>query len=510
MTSLSKTLKLGTRRSLLAWAQSSWVAREVEKHNPGIKVELVGIDTQGDKILDKPLSQIDGKEFFTAELDHALLDGHVDFTVHSMKDLALDRPSQISLAAIPARELQHDIIVFHDNVIQRLKDGKEIRIGTSSPRRLTLIPSFLEKALPQFSPGQKPLLKFVEIRGNVNTRLGRILETEIAERKLDGVVLAFAGLERLSHDEKAALELWKLLEKTKLMIVPVRDCPSAPAQGALAIECHKDNHEVLATLRKLHHPPTESGVKEERAILREWGGGCHLKLGANFIPNTCGGKLFIRGEKPSGEFVVETRNIGKTPPSLSEFTKVEASDLFDFKKRELSASEKSALSESKVCFVAHSRALEFLGENETAILENKRVWVSGLKSWFKLATMGVWVEGSVEYQGFDYFQVFKNKTLLRMNGKTAFLTHAESAIEDQNTILVPCYTHQFREVPSKITNSSRLYWSSGLPFSTVWSKLGSLEKQAEFSKKVHASGIGKTATAIRACGIEPLIIDADS
>ena len=508
MTSL-KTLKLGTRRSLLAWAQSSWVAREVEKHNPEIKVELVGIDTQGDKILDKPLSQIDGKEFFTAELDHALLDGHVDFTVHSMKDLALDRPSMIALAAIPARELQHDIIVFHDAVMDRLREGKEIRIGTSSPRRLTLIPSFLEKALPQFSPGKKPLLKFVEIRGNVNTRLGRILEKEISERKLDGVVLAFAGLERLSHDEKAALELWKLLEHTKLMVVPIRDCPSAPAQGALAIECHKNNAEVLTVLKKLHHSITESGVKEERAILREWGGGCHLKLGANFVPNPYGGKLFIRGEKPSGEWVIETRALGKSPFSISEFTKIEASDLFDFRKQELSKEEKSILQDASVCFVAHSRALEFLGKDESAILATKRVWVSGLKSWFKLASMGVWVEGSVEYQGFDYFRVFRNKSLLRMKGKTAFLTHSESPVHDPESEKIACYAHQLREIPKKITDSTHLYWSSGLPFSTVWSMLGSPEKQAEFSKKIHASGAGKTATAIRACGIEPVIIDAD-
>src|SRR4051812_47330826 len=98
-------LKLGTRRSLLAWAQSSWVARELEKLHPGkIKVELVGIETRGDKILDIPLSQVDGKEFFVAELDHALRSREVDFTVHSLKDLSLDRPKEFTLGCIPRRE----------------------------------------------------------------------------------------------------------------------------------------------------------------------------------------------------------------------------------------------------------------------------------------------------------------------------------------------------------------------------------------------------------------------
>jgi len=502
-------LKLGTRKSLLAWAQSSWVAREVERLNPEIQVELVGIETQGDIILDKPLSQIEGKEFFTAELDHALLDGRVDFTVHSMKDLSLDRPPQFVLAAAPERELQHDVIIFNESVVARLREGKEIRIGTSSPRRLTILPSFLESALPQFTPGKKPNLKFVEIRGNVNTRLSRVHEAEGTEKKLDGVVLAFAGLERLSHDTKAAIELWKLFENTKLIVVPIKECPSAPAQGALAIESRKDHTLALAALKKLHHEPTKIAVTEERVILREWGGGCHLKLGANYFANKNGGKLIIRGEKPSGESVLETRIFGKAPASISEFTKVDASDLFNFKKCELTSPEKSALQNAGVCFVAHSRVLEFLDEEETSLLQSKRVWVSGLKSWHKLAAKGVWVEGTVENRGFEYFQTFKNKTLLRMNEKTAFLTHQESMIEDPQSIHIACYTHQFREIPKKITEASHLYWSSGLPFSTVWSKLESHEKQSAFSKKVHASGAGKTADTLRASGIEPLIIDAE-
>ena len=509
MESASKTFKLGTRRSLLAWAQSSWVARQIEKLNPGISVELVGIDTQGDKILDKPLSQIEGKEFFTAELDHALLDGRVDFTVHSMKDLSLDRPSKIKLAAVPARELQHDIILFHESVVDRIKNGLPVRIGTSSPRRLTLIPSFLKKALPRFSAQKEPVLEFIQIRGNVNTRLSRVHEADGTERKLDGVVLAFAGLERLAIDEKASQELWKLLNHTKAMVLPVRECPTAPAQGALAIEGHLDRDDVLSALKKLHHAETLSGVHEERKILEEWGGGCHQKLGANFIANPYGGKLFIRGEKPNGENVTEIRNLGRVPYSMSEFTKVEAAELFNFEKRTLTAEDQKTYQESEVCFIAHSRALEFLSLENSQLLRSKRVWVSGMKSWHKLAQQGIWVEGSVEYQGYDRFKAFREKALLRMKLKTAFLTHAESSISDDETALIATYSHRFKEIPQKILNATHLYWSSGLPFSTVWSMLGSSEKQAEFAKKVHASGAGKTAAALRSCGIEPVVIDAD-
>src|SRR5689334_9010237 len=126
-------MKLGTRKSLLAWAQSSWVAREVERLNPGVRVELVGIETRGDRILDVSLRQVEGKEFFVAEIDEALRSGAVDFTVHSMKDLSLDRPREFTLGAVPRRENPRDVVLFGPGVTEKLGRGELLRIGTSSP-----------------------------------------------------------------------------------------------------------------------------------------------------------------------------------------------------------------------------------------------------------------------------------------------------------------------------------------------------------------------------------------
>jgi hydroxymethylbilane synthase len=267
MQSKPMKLKLGTRKSLLAWAQSSWVAREVMRLNPEVSVELIGIETQGDKILDKPLSEIEGKEFFTAELDQALLNREVDFTVHSMKDLSLDRPSTFILAATPKRELAHDIAIFHESVVDRIRKGQPIRVGTSSPRRMSLIPEFLEKALPQVDQ-QKPILAIHPIRGNVNTRLGRIHEPEDSDRKIDGVILAFSGLERLTLDEIASPQLEELLKNTLKMLLPIKECPTAPAQGALAVETRSDSLEIIEILSKLHDESTVNEIQSEREILK--------------------------------------------------------------------------------------------------------------------------------------------------------------------------------------------------------------------------------------------------
>ena len=504
---MGSTLKLGTRRSLLAWAQSSWVARSLEAIHPGLKVELIGIDTQGDKILDKPLSQIEGKEFFTAELDLALLRGEVDFSVHSMKDLALDRPEPLTLAASPKRELPHDIMVFHRSVIDRLKAGEEIRVGTSSPRRLTLIPTFLEQALPQFS-GRKPKLRFVEIRGNVNTRLGRIHEPASSDRKLDAVVLAFAGLERLAMDTQASLELWKLFENTRFMILPLKECPTAPAQGALAIEARKNAPETIQILKSLHDPVTLTAVEKEREILQEWGGGCHQKLGATFVTLPNSTSLLIRGTKPNGEKVQEIRVLTQNSHELPKesFTRIEASDLFQFKSHSLTSAQKKLLDEAPFLFIAHSRASEFLPQ-ET--FDAKRVWVSGTKSWFKLAQRGIWVEGCVEGRGIEALKEFKIKKLMRLEStRTVSLTHSESP-ETFEVAHIPTYEHELRdelrESCSKVANSDRIFWTSSLPFETIWSTLSTPELKASFLKKTHACGPGTTADALRAKGIEPQI-----
>jgi hydroxymethylbilane synthase len=243
---------------LLAWAQSGWVARELERLNPGLHVELVGIETRGDRIQDVPLSAVQGKEFFVAELDQALKSGEVDLTVHSMKDLSLDRPREFTLAAIPPRENARDVVLFGPGVMEKVAAGQALRIGTSSPRRLENIPPFLEKVLPVL--GRPPRAELVEIRGNVNTRLSRVHEPVGAPKQLDGVVLAFAGLIRLWKDPQARIELNQLLKGVRWMVLPLRECPPAPAQGALAVECRGSDSETRAALARLHDPATVARV----------------------------------------------------------------------------------------------------------------------------------------------------------------------------------------------------------------------------------------------------------
>jgi hydroxymethylbilane synthase len=272
-----RLLRLGTRRSALARAQSAQVARALEQLRPSVRIELVGIDTRGDRSSATPLAQMQGKEFFTAEIDAALLDGAVDFTVHSYKDLSLERAPRLLLAAVPQREPPQDVVLFAADVRARLAAGAELRIGSSSPRRAAFVPEFLRQALPGASVAR---VRLCELRGNVDTRLRRLHEAADSERRLDGVVLALAGLVRLWRDEAGRTLLQGLLAGLPRMLLPLSTCPTAPAQGALAVECRREDQATAELLAPLEHAPTRQAVAAERALLAARGGGCHQRFGA--------------------------------------------------------------------------------------------------------------------------------------------------------------------------------------------------------------------------------------
>lgn len=506
-----RIIQLGTRRSLLAWAQSSWVAREIERLNPNFRVELVGIETRGDRILDVSLKSIEGKEFFVAELDDALRSGRVDLTVHSMKDLSLDRPKEFTLAAIPRRENCRDVILFTPKVVERLRQGKTLKIGTSSPRRIENIPSFLEKALPLFQ-SHSPKIEFVEIRGNVNTRLSRVHESLESPRYLDGVVLAFAGLIRLWADPSGREELEKLFNGLRWMILPLRECPTAPAQGALAVECREADLSVRHALARLHDTPTAQAVQQERAILSEWGGGCHQKLGATSISSpqfeTLGSLLFIRGRKPDESFIQEVQWNAPPPP----FSSVQSWDGAHWRSRFSGQEEKLNLSQEDLSqiqnavFVAHSRAVS---SESASSLANSRVWTSGVSSWFKLAEQGVWVEGCAEGLGYEFLSQTLKEPVLQLPSEPhwTILTHDRAAQGWPNSHVLPTYRLNIEnltldpnsEMIECFKNSTHIFWSSSSQFDLMRSVLSPLNHTIH-----HACGPGKTAHHLQKAGLNPV------
>ncbi|MFI9081275.1 hydroxymethylbilane synthase [Streptomyces sioyaensis] len=250
--STTRALRLGTRRSKLAMAQSGQVAEAVRALT-GRPVELVEITTYGDTSREH-LAQIGGTGVFVSALRDALLSGEIDFAVHSLKDLPTAQPDDLTLAAIPVREDPRDALIARDGLtFEALPDGA--RVGTGSPRRMAQLNAWAR------SLGRS--VEAVPIRGNIDTRIGFVEKGE-----LDAVVLAAAGLTRIGRIDVAT----QLLSPD--VVLP------APGQGALAIECAAVNADLAAQLAELDDPDTRAAVTAERSLLAALEAGCSAPVGA--------------------------------------------------------------------------------------------------------------------------------------------------------------------------------------------------------------------------------------
>ena len=241
-------LRLGTRKSPMAMAQSGTVASLITERT-GIRVELVGLTSFGD-VSQAQLTQIGGTGVFVSALRTCLLAGDVDLVVHSLKDLPTGDLPGITLAAVPARDDPRDALVGRDGAkLADLPPGA--RIGTGSPRRAA--------QLKLLRPDTRP----VPVRGNAGTRLGQVLSGGV-----DAVVLAHAGLARIGH-----------LDLVTQVFEPEEMLP-APGQGALAVECRDIDPDLVSLLASVEDPASRAAVTAERAVLAELQAGCSAPVGA--------------------------------------------------------------------------------------------------------------------------------------------------------------------------------------------------------------------------------------
>lgn len=268
-----RTIRIGTRGSLLARWQTDHVRGLLLAAHPTLTVEVVVMSTQGDRVLDTPLPLIGGKGLFTAELEAALRDGAIDLAVHSLKDLPTEHPPGLTVAAIPAREDPRDVLVSrHGHTLRSLPPGATI--GTSSPRRTAQLKRI------------RPDLTTLDIRGNIDTRVRKTLD---ANGPYEATLLAAAGLLRLGR------------EQVVNEFIDYADMLPAPGQAALAVQC-RDEPAMFDLLAPLDHAATATCVVAERAFLAGLGGGCAVPVAAlgTIDPD---GRLRLRGRVVSTDGV---------------------------------------------------------------------------------------------------------------------------------------------------------------------------------------------------------------
>ncbi len=274
----STPVRIGTRGSRLALWQAHHVRDRLRAL--GAEVEVVVIRTRGDRIQDVPLSDIDGKGFFTKELEEAQLAGEVDLAVHSMKDLSTDMPPGLALAAMMGREDPRESLLIRRECVDGNRPVDDLlplsegaRIGTGAARRQAQLRDL------------RPDLEIGDLRGNVPTRVDKLRAGEH-----DAILLAKAGISRLELD----------VSDLAVIDLPIDRFVPAPAQGMLAIQC-RDEAPWLEFLGRLHADEAARGVAAERRLLAALEGGCQLPFGVNVAPEGEGFRLVAFWRAPEGD-----------------------------------------------------------------------------------------------------------------------------------------------------------------------------------------------------------------
>lgn len=299
---MGRTFRVGTRRSQLATTQTGHVVKALQDLHPGLAVDIVEILTKGDRIQDVALSKVGGKGLFISELEEALLQGRVDFAVHSLKDVPAELAPGLVIGAVPRREDPHDLLITREGyTITTLPERP--RIGTSSLRRSAQILRL------------RPDAQIEPLRGNIDTRLRRLQD----QAQLDGIVLAAAGLMRMGwwapdHATTLPSGLGAVL-LTEQELIP------AVGQGALCIECRATDEELLSLLQGLHDREADATTRAERAFLKAVGGSCQVPVAgyATMASAPSGnGRVVLRGwiGSPDGQQMSSGAQSGEDPERL--------------------------------------------------------------------------------------------------------------------------------------------------------------------------------------------------
>jgi hydroxymethylbilane synthase len=247
---MKKNIRVVTRGSLLAVTQTNQVVERLQQLNPECTFEIITVKTTGDKVTDRPLSSFRGTGVFVKELQNTLLNKKAELAVHSLKDIPIEQPDEILLAAFPERVDVRDVLLSRNKeTFEELQEGA--MIGTSSPRRFV-----------QLKSARKDL-RFSDLRGNLDTRLKKL-----EDGLYDAIIMAAAGLKRLGMSFPGNAPL------------PFTICLPAVGQGALALECRKDDPETIHIVQSVNHTNTMQEITAERNFLSSLGGGCSMPIAA--------------------------------------------------------------------------------------------------------------------------------------------------------------------------------------------------------------------------------------
>jgi hydroxymethylbilane synthase len=383
---------IAARQSHLARHQAFEVAEALKKKHPTLEIDFHFRESLGDKHLHDPLWKMPERGVFTEDFVDGLIQGEFDLVVHSWKDLPVDSRDGLALIACLPRADQRDLLLVKKESLQKDFSNQKLTIYSSSPRRILN----LTQLLPQLWPQKISELDFQSVRGNIPTRIRKMLEAP----EVDGLVLAKAALDRLMSPRVG--EEWQELRtllasyvaRCEWMVLPLLENPTAAAQGAIVIEARQDRSDLQDLFAGVHCQATFEAVQRERRTLKEFGGGCHLALGISVITKNSTSILCIKGQTPEGKALSELHYAYSGPKfALETLHVVREPDL----ERSAISVDLDKLSAALGLFISRFDAWP----KEYQVLPAQILWTAGLSTWKKLAAHGLWVHGTCESLGYS-------------------------------------------------------------------------------------------------------------
>lgn len=478
-------LVLAARRSELARIQAFQVGRTLENLNPQLKIEYSFHESLGDKNQNDPLWQMPEKGVFTQDLRAGLLAGRYDLAVHSWKDLAIEDDGETEIAATLPRADMRDLLLVRADRWEQGRQSRRMTILTSSPRRSYNLQTFLPVALP----ARIDELVFEPVRGNVPTRVLKMWNPGA-----DGLVVAKAALDRLleaPEEEFAATktELRQLLSQCRWMVLPLAGNPTAAAQGALAIEIKSGRAELRDLFAPINSADAFETTVREREILRGYGGGCHQKIGTSVLRRPYGEITFLSGLTDDGVVLKEV-SLKPSHPRPAKIAKelmwpLTPADADWFKREPVPATIPNS-----PLWVAKADALP----EDVTVSDSQLVWTAGSKTWLKLASRGIWVNGSADGLGEQENPRIETLTGGRVNWTK--LTHADAPSENGMRAMGTYRLIPKADAPN-IEGKKYFFWTSGSAFERA------LSLNPWLKTMTHFCGPGNTQKAIERNEIEP-------
>ncbi|MCX8020887.1 MAG: hydroxymethylbilane synthase [Chitinophagaceae bacterium] len=491
-------IRIICRKSTLSRYQAQKVMEKLKTVFPKNRYRIIEISTKGDIHKDVPLTQVPDTDFFTKEVYDALQSGSADIAVHSLKDLSAEHFFSHGAFAAIEREDARDFVIFNPEVINKIAEGKEIIIGTCSPRREDMALQFLDKALPVIQ-GKKAKLKVKPIRGNVEQRFRKL-----HEREYDGIILAVAGVNRLltisEPDNEGLALLQNYLPEKRLMFLPLIECVPAPCQGIIVAEADPGNEHIGRMISAINDEQLMHTAITEKTFSLKYGSGCNQRFGATTFLIQNHQFTYAAGTDKNGTAFQIWSNLSNPIVDPSE-------NLFDstvfmkdfFINEPLPATIEKV--EGQVFFITNKKIAsqpDLLNQ-----INDGRIWTAGTSSWFALAEKGLWVEGCADALGMEQLHSLWHSPVLSFpKEKITILTHEEAAQRRRNNgyraIAVYRLTPTFQEkVTDALKQAKYVFWSSYMQYQyySRWAN----------SHAVHLCAGGETANQLKKHGIEPVI-----